>query len=93
MRKVLGCALLLCVVSSPAFAVPITIFTDTEAFIERAKDIVLAECTSTPPQEKVGSGLRLVDVRVLRVLKGGRKPGCLRIATIYTMEPRTTYML
>ena len=85
--------LLLCVISSPTFATLISLFVDTETFIERAKDIVLAECISIPPQEAVGSGFRLVDVRILRVLKGARRPGRLRIATIYAMEPHTTYML
>jgi hypothetical protein len=42
---------------------------------------------------RCGETGRAVDVNILKVLKGDKKPGCFRIATIYPMESNTTYML
>jgi hypothetical protein len=66
---------------------------DTDIFIARAKDIIVAECISVHTEEPPMCGLRAVDVNTLKVLKGTRSLGSLRIATIYPMKPRTTYML
>ena len=93
MKKVFIGAVLLCATFSTAFAVIITLFTDTDTFVTRAKDILVAECTSIPSQEMMEDGIRVVEVNILKVLKGSNKPVHFRIATIYAMKPHTTYML
>ncbi len=93
MKKVFVGTLLFSVICLAAFAVPITLFMDTDTFLERAKDIIVAECIAVPRQEAREGGLQAVEVNILKVLKGTRRPGRFRIATIYRMEPHTTYML
>ncbi len=93
MTRVFLGTLLFSVICLPAFAVPIALFMDTDTFLERAKDIIVAECISVPGQEARESGLQAVDVSILKVIKGARTPGRFRIATIYPMEPDTKYML
>jgi hypothetical protein len=85
---------MVCSICSAALAVPITLFTDTDLFIARAQDIIVAECISPPQGEPMRPhGLQAVDVNTLKVLKGIRSLGSLRIATTYPMKPHTTYML
>ena len=76
-------------------AVPITLFQDTDTYLSQAKDIVIAKCVSVPKQESqtFDNGLYPADVEVLMVLKGERKLGPLKIATIYSMEPDHVYLL
>lgn len=94
MKRVIGDLILFCVVCSGAFATPITLFVDTDLFLKRAKDIVVAECISESPQETLPvDDLQVIDVNIVKVLKGDGKPGHFRIATIYPMKPQTTYML
>ena len=81
----LGCA--------PSWGVPITLFQDTDTYIRRARDIVIAQCLSVPPGQPGEDGLYAVEVKVLLVLKGNRKPGELRVATIYPMKPQERYLL
>ena len=82
---------------SPVFcyAVPITLFMDTDTFIERAQDIIIAKCLSIPEgdPERYINGLHPVEVKVLMVLKGEKRVDNLTIVTIYSMERGTTYML
>ncbi len=93
MRTVLGITLLVCSICSIGLAVPITPVTDTDILIERAQDIIVAECISVHKGEPPMRGLQAVDVNTLKVLKGTRSLGSLRIATTYPMKPHTTYML
>jgi hypothetical protein len=75
-------------------AVPITAFTDTDTFIKRAQDIVIAKCLGPVPDgRRYVDGLYPVDVEVVCVLKGAQKPGKAKIATIYSMEAGKTYLL
>jgi hypothetical protein len=90
--RVLGGIFLSFVLTLAAFAVPIAHFKDADTFLERGKDIVVAEHVSTPEQQ-IREGAHAAVVNVLKVLKGDAKPGRLRIATIYTMKPNTKYML
>jgi len=93
MNRVVGGILVTIGVATSSFAIPVTFFEDSDAFVERAKDIVVAECTSIPVHGTVFDGLREVEVNVLRTLKGHAKPGHFRIATIYAMKPGVKYML
>jgi hypothetical protein len=90
MRIILGGILVCSVFCLSAFAIIVTLFMDTDTFLSRGKDIVVAECNSLVDE---GPPIRAVDVNILKVIKGTRKPGRLRIATIYHMRPKTTYML
>jgi hypothetical protein len=93
MRRVAASLIVSLALCSGAFAVIITLFTDTDTFLRRAKDIVVAECIAVPAPEAGWVDLRAVEVDILKVLKGGRKPGRLRIATNHSMKPHTTYLL
>jgi hypothetical protein len=58
----------------PCQAIKITAFTDTDTFVERAKDIVIAKCVGpVPDASKYDDGLYPVDVEVILVVKGLRK--------------------
>jgi Skp family chaperone for outer membrane proteins len=83
---------LLTVSASPA--IPVTSFIDTETFVKRAQDIVIAKCVGPVPDSgPFEDGLYPVDVDVVFVIKGAKKPGKLKVATIYPMEAGKTYLL
>jgi hypothetical protein len=85
---------LLLLVNSEAQAIKITLFTDIDTFVQRAQDIVVAKCTGpVPNEEKYYDGLYPVDVQIVTILKGAKKPGKATIATIYPMEVGKTYLL
>lgn len=78
----------------PCQAVPITFFTDTNTFVRRAQDIVIAKCLGPVPDGRYyDDGLYPVDVQVISVLKGDGKPGKAKIATIYPLEAGKRYLL
>ena len=78
----------------PCRAVPITSFTDTGTFVQRAKDIVIAECLAPALDgRQYEDGLCPVNVQIVSVLKGAKQPGKATIATIYPMEVGKTYLL
>lgn len=90
--------------ASPAFAIAITGFKDTDTAIKRSQDIIIAECVAIPTNKPVMKdgheviygmidGLYKVEVNILRTLKGGNRPGRKIIATIYPMTPGKTYLL
>jgi hypothetical protein len=94
MRRAIGVALLLCAFCCTASAVIITLFESTDAYIERAKHIIVAECISSiPPPPRTMETVPAFEVNILKVLKGNTRPGKLRIETIYDMKPHVTYML
>jgi hypothetical protein len=85
---------LLLLLTAEARAIPITLFTDIDTFVERAQAIVVAKCVGPiPDQLNYDDGLYPVDVQVVTVLKGKKKHGKLTIATIYPMEAGKTYLL
>lgn len=83
--------LVLCPVAS---AVPISLFPGIDTYLKRYDDIVIAECVSVP-KEPYGfvDGFFPAEVKVLVALEGNRKPGPLKIATIYPMKPGQRYLL
>jgi hypothetical protein len=94
MKMLLPSLALLLLVAEEAPAIKITLFSNTETFVEIAKDIVIAKCIGPVPDD--GShedGLYPVFVEVIVVLKGTMKPGKAKIATIYPMESGRNYML
>ena len=87
-------ALLLVLSCVPCHAIEVPLFTDTDTFIERAKDIVIARCVSSDEGDGVGpDGISTAEVEVITVLKGSKKAGKLRIATIHSVTPGTNYVL
>jgi hypothetical protein len=85
---------LLLLVTAEAQAIKISLFTDTDTFVQHAKDIVVAKCTGPVPNaDGDDDGLYPVDVEIVSVLKGDKKPGRAKIATIYPMETGKTYLL
>ncbi len=98
MKTLASVLMLLLLIANAAQAIKVTTFVDTETFIERARDIVIAKCLGPVPNSRsYDDGLYPVEVQVLRVLKGPKnksmKPGKARIATIYPMEEGKTYLL
>jgi hypothetical protein len=94
MKMLVPSLTLFLLVTAPAQAIKITVFIDTGAFVQRAQDIVVAKCLGPiPAGQPDDDGLYPVDVQVVSVLKGAKKPGRLRIATIYPMEEGKTYLL
>jgi hypothetical protein len=84
--------LLLC--TGPGYAIKITLFVDTPTFIERARDIVIAKCLAPVPEgNKYHDGLYPVDVEILSIIKGNKKEGKAKVATIYPMEAGKRYLL
>lgn len=78
-----------------AHAVPISFFSDTDTFIERAQDIVIAKCISVPKDGGFAfeDGLYPAEVEIQKTIKGKRAPGKLTVATIYPMRAGTQYLL
>ena len=76
-------------------AIKITLFSDLDTYLERGKDIVIAKAIAVPANDQggFGDGLHLVEVDVLRTLKGTNQPGKLTIATIYPTTPGRRYLL
>ena len=94
MRILVPSLALLFLVTVEAQAIKITPFTDTDTFVQRAQDIVVAKCTGPVPDSRnYEDGLYPVDVQVVTVLKGAKRPGKAIIATIYPMEAGKTYLL
>lgn len=82
-------------VAQSSQAIKITLFTDLDTYIERAHEIIIAECTD-PVEVWAGhyeDMLHPSQVTILKTLKGERKPGATRISTIYTLRPGRTYLL
>jgi hypothetical protein len=89
---------LLLLVTGEARAIKITPFTNTDKFVERAHDIVIAKCLGPVPDgRQYDDGLYPVDVQVLAVVKGPKNKsmelGKARIATIYRMKAGKTNLL
>lgn len=90
MRQILFTVILLHLFSTSSLAIPVTLFGNTETYIERAKDIVIAECVSPP--EPLPNGA-LVEVEIKMVLKGDRKLGETKVFTIRPMQVGNRYLL
>jgi hypothetical protein len=85
---------LLLLVTGEAQAIKITGFIDIDTFVSRAKDIVIAKCLGPVPDGRsFDDGFYPVDVQVVSVIKGAKKLGKAKIATIYPMEAGKTYLL
>lgn len=94
MKMLVPSLTLLLLATAEAQAITITLFTDTDTFVQRAQDVVVAKCTGLVPDARnYEDGLYPVDVQVVSVLKGAKKPGKAKIATIYPMEAGKTYLL
>ena len=78
-----------------AAALPVQLFTDTKTFAESATDVLVAECLDpdAAPGPKL-NGVTAVEVNVIQVLKGKRKAGKTKLATIgQPMEKGRRYMM
>ena len=94
MKRSFAAIALLLVALAPCHSIPVATFTDMETFVRRAESIVVARVVAVPgPGEGFEDGLYPAEVEVLQVLTGDRKPGRLRIVTIYPMQPGKLYLL
>lgn len=89
---VLGC---LWFAATDAQAIPITLFTDVETYLERAKEIIIARCIEVPEDGGISAvdGFYPVTVDVVANLKGNRDLVHLKIGTIYPMQQGKTYLM
>lgn len=81
--------------ASACNAVPISPFSDTDTYIQRAKGIVVAKCISVPDNLRIDGGyseMYPATVSILKTLKGERTDH-LTVATIYEMTPGKMYLL
>jgi hypothetical protein len=88
-----GCCSL--ALAGSAWAIRITLFTDTDTFIQRAKDIVIVEVTGATVSNtgKFHDGLYSVDVELIKTLKGDKAKGKTVLATIYPTEHAKRYLV
>jgi hypothetical protein len=101
MKMLIPSLALLFLVTGDAQAIKVTIFVDTDTFVKRAKEIIVAKCVGPVRNgDKYDDGLYEVDVEITAILKGAkedaegaRKLGKATIATIYPMEAGKTYLL
>jgi hypothetical protein len=87
--------ILICLVPSMAWAVPIWPPMDTPTFVEKSKDILVVRCIKPDVLGGAKSdGMTLIEVEVLVVVKGERKAGKSRVATIgQPMETGKRYLM
>jgi hypothetical protein len=92
---VAAAALAVVLAGTRCYAISVATFQDTDSYIKEARDIVVAKCLSVPDGAPVAfpDFLYPAEVEVLMTLKGPRKPGRLKIATIYAMKPGAVYLL
>ena len=91
---IVGIAAILMVGTSRA-DLPVSIFVDTSTHVERAEDIVIARCLTPAKRVKYpnSSTVFFSDFELLRVLKGARPKGKLRVAHIGLVTSSRTYLL
>src|SRR5258708_2955900 len=91
-RVLLPAALLLTVTS--AAPLPVYTFTDTKTFAGQTTEVVVADCLDPDPDPGPKINVTTVQVDVVKVLKGNRKLGKVKIATIgQPMEKGRRYMM
>jgi len=90
MKKNITAAILLLAYCHPVLAILVTPFTDTPTYIERAKNIVIAKCTSEP-EHIIDGGM--YDVDIIKVLKGDKQIGACKVFAVEMMRKGRTYLL
>ena len=87
--------LLVLVLATSSWGVPITLFMDTDTFLKRAKDIVIVEVTDISAAKSEGriDGFYPVDINILMTLKGDKAKGKAILATIYPVEKGKRYLV
>src|ERR1041385_3289969 len=94
-RKMTGIALCLFGCSVVCLGIIVTSFSDIDTYLKRGNNIVIAKAFSIPTNAPVnlGDGLHLVEVEIVRTLKGTNQPGRQIIATIYPLNSGRDYLL
>lgn len=90
MKRILLVATLVAFCSGSSEAIRVTLFSDTETYLEQAKDIVIAECVCAPKTLFDGA---LVEIDIKMILKGEKSLGKTKIFTIYRMQVGDQYLL
>ena len=93
-RTVLTAAFLL-TLPTVTHAIPVMPYIDTPSFAKQATEVVIADCRNPDADgEPHDDGLTLVDVDVVKTLKGSRKLGPAKLVTIgQPMEKGNRYMM
>src|SRR6266545_3710928 len=93
MTRSLVPAAALLLLALPAAALPIVPFTDTKTFAEKATDVLVVECVNADAPSGP-NGVTPVQVDVQKVLKGDRKMGKTKLATLgQPMEKGRKYLM
>src|ERR1041385_3086935 len=94
-RKMTGIALCLFGCSVVCLGIIVTSFSDIDTYLKRGNNIVIAKAFSIPTNAPVnlGDGLHLVEVEIVRTLKGTNQPGRQIIATIYPLNSGRDFLL
>jgi hypothetical protein len=90
-RKPITIALLTVLPVAAAWAVKGTPFVNIDVYMRRAKQIVIAECSTVGKSDL--HGLDTYEVEVVRVLTGPATPGGLQVVTTFPMTRGVRYML
>lgn len=87
--------LLVLIMATAAWAIKISLFVDTDTFLARAKDIVIADVLDLPVDGGRGQddGLYPVAINLVMTLKGQRPNGKATLATIYPVEKGHRYLV
>jgi hypothetical protein len=87
--------ILFVLVPTMAWAIPVVPTMDTPTFVVKATDLLVVECLNRDVKGGgKNDGLTLIEVEVLMVLKGERKVGKAKLATIgQRMEKGRRYLL
>ena len=92
MRKLSIVVAILVLSATVAWAVKITLFADMDFYINRGKQIVIADFIAAHNTHHYEDGLYTAEVDVVRVLAGQTRVGKLRVLTIYPMTRGTRYL-
>ena len=81
--------------ASSASAILVSLFQDTDAYLERAKDIVIVEVLgkSDDGRKYPDNLIRGVLVQVVMTLKGDKRPGQTSLSTIYPVQHGERYLV
>jgi hypothetical protein len=86
---------LIFLVPTMAWAIPVWPTMDTATYVAKSSDILIVRCINPNVRGEIGDGgLMLVEVEVISIVKGDRKVGKSRLATIrQPMEAGKRYLM
>lgn len=93
MKKSLFLFLIMLLFNFNAYACPIDWCNDIDSLTEKAKSILIAECTEIITKEVPVDGETQTKIKVLSVLKGPKEKNTIEIFSYYRLEVGKKYLL